>query len=115
MAFDYSGLQATATRLIARFGRPATLIKMTPGAGYDPGEPAETPHAVTIVAADYKQMERDGTLVQQNDRRYYLAAGVEPESQDVIADGGERLTIVNAGVIKPGPAVVLYVLQVRHA
>jgi hypothetical protein len=112
-AFDYSGLRATAERLIIRFGRAATLVKLTPGSGYDPGEPSEASTSVMVVADNYSQRERDGTLVEQNDRRYYMVSTTVPESQDVILDGAERLTIINVEVIRPGATAVLYVLQVR--
>lgn len=112
-AFDYSGLRATAERLIERFGRDATLIKLTPGSGYDPGDPSEATTAVTIVADNYGQRERDGTLVEQTDQQFYMISTTVPESQDVIQDGADRFTIVNAEVIKPGSTALLYVLQVR--
>ena len=112
-AFDYSGLSKTATSLIDRFGRDAVLVKLSTTDGYDPGDPSETEHPVRVVADNYRQSERDGTLIQANDRRYYLTSAVAPESQDVIEDGDERLVIVNVEDTRPGPTAIMYTLQVR--
>ena len=111
--FDYSKLRETAERLIIRFGRAATLVKLTPGSGYDPGEPIEATTSVMLVADNYSQRERDGTLVEQADQRFYMVSTTAPESQDVIQDGADRFTVINAEVIRPGATAVLYVLQVR--
>jgi hypothetical protein len=113
MAYDYGRLAQTATRLIDRFGRDATLTKLSTAGGYDPGDPSEASYPVRVVADNYSQRERDGTLIQANDRRYYLTSAVAPESQDVIEDGAERLVIVNVEDTRPGPTAVMYTLQVR--
>ena len=107
--YDYSRLASTASSLIDRFGRGATLTKLSTTGGYDPGDPSETEHAVRVVAWDYRQAERDGTLVQENDRRLIINAAVEPETQDTI----EGLVIVNVEAIRPGPVALAYILQVR--
>jgi hypothetical protein len=107
--YDYSRLAGTATSLIDRFGRDATLTKLSTAGGYDPGDPSETEHPVRVVAWDYQQRERDGTLVRENDRRLIMDATAEPESQDMI----EGMVIVNVEVIKPGPVALAYILQVR--
>ena len=115
MAYDYSGLQSTATRLIARFGRAATLVKLTTASGsaYDPGDPAEVEHAVTICEIGYKQSERDGTLVEQNDRRIMMDSAVAPTSQDRIVDGADEFVVVSVEATQPGPVAVMYTVQLR--
>ena len=107
--YDYSRLAGTAISLIDRFGRDAVLTKLSTTGGYDPGDSSETEHPVRIVAWDYQQRERDGTLVQENDRRLIMNAAVEPESQDMI----EGMVIVNVEAIRPGPVALAYILQVR--
>ena len=114
-AYDYSGLQATAANLIARFGRSATLAKLTTASGtaYDPGDPTEVEYAVTICEIGYKQSERDGTLVEQNDRRVMMDSTVAPTSQDRIIDGSDEFVVVSVEAVKPGPAAVMYTVQLR--
>lgn len=110
---DYGPLAATATRLIDQFGRSATLVSMTPGTGYDPGEPTESNAAVRIVAWDYRQSERDGTLIQMNDRRVMMDATATPVSQDRLVDGSDEFVVVNVEAIKPGPTALAYIVQLR--
>lgn len=114
MAADYSGFVATATRLIDKFGRSASLVTMTTAAsGYDPGEPTESATAVRIVEIGYKQSERDGTLIEANDRRVMMDASTTPTSQDRIVDGSDEFVVVNVEAIKPGPTPIAYMLQLR--
>lgn len=93
--------------------RVVQLVKLTPGSGYDPGEPAETRHEVTIVAYDYSQHERDGTLVQENDTRMIMDGNTRPESQDRIEDGDKVLTVVRVQPIETGPILFASIIQVR--
>lgn len=117
MAFDYSGLLATANRLISEFGKSATLIKPgTPtGPDYDPqpGTPVES--SITLVEVDWKQMYRSETLVQTGDKFWLVSAeGSEPTLEDKISLDSIEYQLVNIEPLKPGPTLMMYTCHGRR-
>jgi hypothetical protein len=118
--FDYSGLAATAQRLIARFGAPAFVRKASPPyVGDNPwsptvGAPIDTP--VKAVLTNYSDVERQGTLIEQNDRKAIFAAqglSVVPNEGDQIVIGARAFTIISLVTAEPGAVALVYIAQVR--
>jgi hypothetical protein len=103
--FNYPSFKAAASGLIEKLGRPAILRA-------DNG--AET--AVTALIIDYGAAERDGALVQHDDRRAFIVAGPgvipNPEIHTLI-DSGRRHRIVMARAVKPGSTTLYFDCQVR--
>lgn len=114
----YSDLAATAVELLAEFGAPVTLVRVTPGA-YDPetgtSTQTTTSHAGTGVKLDYQQDEIDGTLIRRGDQRVYMAPdlAVTPRTGDTLTIGGESWQVIESRPLAPAGAVVLHDVQVR--
>jgi hypothetical protein len=104
-AIDYPALAALATGLIADFGRAATL---TVDGGAD--------IAVTVALIDYGRAERDGAMINVDDRRAFISAdaGVmpDPELHELVLDG-QSFRIVSTRAVKPGATILYYDCQVR--
>jgi hypothetical protein len=118
-AFDYSRPQATASRLIARFGQTGAIVRPTLGNGpaYDPGEPTDTSHACQMVVLDYDDGERDGTLIKYGDKKVLVSVSgltIEPKLSDKVSVGGSSHEIMAIKPLNPGGTVVMYEIQIRH-
>jgi hypothetical protein len=103
--FDYPSFKAAASRFIERLGRPAVLRA-------DNG--SET--AVTVLFIDYGAAERDGALVQHDDRRALIVAGpgVNPDPEIHRLVEPDRVhRIVMARAVKPGSTILFFDCQVR--
>lgn len=117
MAFDYANAQATAERLIAKFGQSATL-KQTANSGtaYNPTR-TTTSHTCTVVVVDYKNFEIDGTIIKQGDKRVLVSTGglaVAPAVHDVLAIGGVDHAVLAVMPLDPGGTTVYWELQARR-
>lgn len=120
----YAGLQNTAAKMLAKFGRSVTLTK--PGytgdnqefnpvtgqwetvEGEDAGDP-ET-GSVNAVFVGITQKWKDKFVIEQGDSVALVAAdGLGPEQNDVL-DGW---TILAVEAVKPADTAVLYKCHVR--
>lgn len=92
MTFDYAKSRATASRLILRFGQPATLRKIE-NVG-DEWTPTQTETDTTITAVDLNEQVRDnsGTLVGRTRRTLYVStsAGIAPAKGDKVFVGLDK-------------------------
>lgn len=116
-AFDYSGLKATAERLIERFGQSATLTSYSESG--DAWNPTLTPSTATVRVAvfDYRNSEIDGELILQGDKLVYLStAGISavPANSSKLTIGGVTHSIMDVMPLAPGGTAVFYKLQVRR-
>lgn len=116
-AFDYSGLAATATRLLNRFGRPMQIKRTTPGT-YDPVTGNETGATTALLATVGAFMQitaayADTHEVQTGDRLLMVDASVAPTLTDKIEMDAAELAIVNIDEINPAGTPLAYSLQVR--
>lgn len=117
-AFNYPNTAATATRLLTRFGAPATLRRST-GTAYDPetGTMADTytdmPTTAAVFAYDQKYI--NGTLVLQGDQRAFCAPAVAPEQGDRFEWQGSAYTVVAVKPVAPAGVAVLHEAQIRGA
>lgn len=115
-AFNYTRLQDTAKRLIARFGQTGALRRTT--LDDDPFNPTSTTadHACTFAVLDYAKKDVDGTLIRQTDQMVYLSVAglsITPETTDQLIVGGAVMTVVNVKPLSPAGTVLFYELQVR--
>lgn len=138
---NYAGLRGRSASLIRKMGKPVTL--RVPGdsslwaPGYDEqGDywtrteaPFDVVRVNPIVPVDwgayavedrYERAEIDGTLVQAQDRRFWVsgidAAGAvlpRPETTHVLIVSGTELKIVTVKPVEPGPVAVVYEVQAR--
>jgi hypothetical protein len=103
-AIDYAVLRGIATVAIAQFGRDAILR----GGGTDT--------TVRVILQDYGARERDGSLIQADDRRAIVSttAGVtpDPEVHRLVIDATE-FRIVSVRTLSPASTTLYYDCQVR--
>jgi len=113
MTFDYSNLKATADRLIARFGKTATLVTFTTsGTDYDPVI-TETDTSITLVELNYSLTNRNESLVQTGDKIWLVQAAAAPSSSDKIELDGTRYSMVDIQPVSPGATTLLFEVQAR--
>ena len=113
-------LEDTAVRLIAKFGRDASILLKgsaadTPSEPWDGAVSEGVPETVKAVFLDFADNQIDGTVIQAGDQRVLVAAKGNPaiDTADSIIDGGRRWRVVNAELLKPGNTEYLWTLQVR--
>ena len=120
MSDFYNGLQSTATRLLAQFGKPLTL-RIQAGATYDPATQTNAPtysdHAVSGVIGNYKgRVTESGTLVQTDDKKILVSVGTAPEptAGAQIIDGATVYVVQTVKALNPAGTPLLYELQGRR-
>lgn len=122
MAFDYSGLNATAQTLLADFGRAAVLRQRSntlidparPSRGFNTGNVDVTINAV-FTKFDKGQME--DSAIEDGDLLCVVSAldipGIEIGTDDLIVDGSDHRQIVSVEKVRPGPDTIVWKLQIR--
>lgn len=109
--FDYSGLVATAQRLIDKFGRTATLRrKAKSGNAWDPTV-TNTDHTVKIVVLDDKFAEARGTLVTIPGKTVYVSTeglSVVPIVADQLIIDSTTYAVQRVMPLNPGGTTLLY-------
>ncbi len=134
MSFDYSGLLTTASGLIARFGRPATLRRPSQTAADSddptaPPNPAGTDIQTIAVTAVFLDLTRDAftttgagigrgsTPVEEKNVRVLVeAASALPEeigTEWQLDDGTRRWKVRISRPVKPGDTLLYYELEVK--
>ena len=126
MAFDYSRLKATADRLIANFGKSASLIKKTKsGPKYAPVV-TEVGHPVTVVDLGNKSIGfkdgrasqvREGANVVELERTLLMAVNdgtIVPRAKDCLIVDNETLVIWQVEIVKPGSTSLLYNIKIEN-
>lgn len=117
MGFDYARVRATAEKQIYHFGQGATLRRIVPGSGPNPGAPTVTDYPCQIVVTNYSQYNVDGTLVKAGDRKVLMSTkglSVEPQVNDRLIVGIHTYTLVNVDPLSPGGVNVLFTVQARR-
>lgn len=116
MTFNYARPQATADRLIQRYGQAISLKKYSSTG--DAWNPTRTATTTSLYAAvlDYNQSEIDGTLILIDDKRVYISAKdnvSDPAKGDVLVFGGRDHAIINLNTFQPAGIIVYYEAQCR--
>lgn len=115
-AFDYDRAEATAQRLITKFGQSGTIRRVTNGGTpYDPTQ-VETDFACTLVVIDYENSMIDGTRIQAGDKRVFVSTEgltIEPTTADKVLVSSTEHSIINVMPLNPGGTVVFHELQTR--
>ncbi|BAQ18315.1 hypothetical protein [Methyloceanibacter caenitepidi] len=120
--FDYAKSEATAQRLIAKFGQAGAIRRVTgsndPGTPWDPSDDTETTtdYDCTLVVLEYGKMEVDGTLILATDRKVLVSTAgmtVEPLVSDKLVIGSDVYEIVTVKPLNPGGTVLLWEVQAR--
>lgn len=117
MTFNYANLQATAERLIERFGKPATLIQYAAGDGGDPWDPGGTvtESTITLVETSYSMTNRDDSLIQQGDKIWFVStAGESPAKPDEIRLDGQTYQLIDVQPLNPGGTDLMFEIHARR-
>lgn len=110
----YARLQATAERLIAKFGMAGTIVRMTRTGGpdYDPTlEPVSHPCQLVELKIDLSKI--DGTLIQAGDRMVYVSTQgltIEVTASDKLVIAGKEHVIKICKPLSPAGLTVYYEL-----
>ena len=117
MSFNYSGLAATATRLIGEFGAPSTFHKVTTGS-YDPltGSSGDTTEDITLnaVRLEFSSSDIDGTLIQQGDFMLMVDGVQDINNIDSVTVDSVKYQIVRPMPLKPGDTRLITKAQCRR-
>lgn len=130
--FDYTALEATAKRLIERFGRSISFFKESETAA-DSDAPFDGPapfdsdtapaeqkienvKAVFVGAGDTKFQDELGGLIRHGSAGFLIYGSVssELENFDVVVDGSDLWKIDNVEPLKPGDTNVIYGVEVSR-
>lgn len=124
MSFSYTGLNATAVNLIAKYGLAATIIR--PGTAdtsvYPPTTGTPTSHACTVVIDSYSAMDMAANAgIQAGDVKLLVAVeglDITPTPADSIkvpSSSAKPYSIISVTPIQPGGVPIMYTIQARRA
>ena len=112
----YARLEATAQRLIGKWGKPATIVREERSG--PPHAPVVVPvsHPVKLVETGYSITNRNDTLIQTGDKVGLIntEADVTPELSDAMEIGGLEYHIVDLQPLNPGGRVLLFEFVARR-
>jgi hypothetical protein len=112
----YTALQATASRLLASFGQPATIRRPSLQL-YDPvtGAVDETPPSTIPTTAVATRVNRDlFTSIEVGDRQLVLDGAVPVRQGDVVLLDGLAWSVVEIMESNPAGTVLAYFARVRR-
>lgn len=94
----YARLQATANRLITKYGQTGKVTRYTAPSGSEGGEPVAEEHTAKLVPLTYDKRLIDGTRIHTADRAIYISSVgllIEPRPDDIVTDAkGVQYTII---------------------
>ena len=119
MSDFYAGLQSTASRLLARFGKPMTL-RIQSGSAYDPvtqtNVPAYIGYEVSGLVLNYSGRTNEaGAYVQTDDKKLLVSVGSAPEPTTgaQVVDGSDVYIVEAVNSLSPAGIKLLFELQGR--
>jgi len=115
--FDYSGMVATASRLIAKFGAAITVNRTT-GETIDPVTNVATGGTPVTLSANgiirrYPAKMIDGTRIEQGDKEVVLDPSVTMLIDDTLTIDGDDWNIMDINTVAPDNTPLVYFIQVR--
>ena len=115
----YTRLQATAERLIAKYGQTGTVTRYaTPDPIYG-GEPVPDPHPAKLFPDKYEAREIDGTVILTGDVKLYISSvglAITPKPGDTATCNGKAYRIINSDPnLYDGVVPVVHICQARIA
>lgn len=111
----YTRLEATAQRLIAKYGKPAVVVRETrTGPAHDPSV-VQTPYACMVADIGYSITDRDASLVQVGDKVGLMSTSAEiaPSKEDKLQIDGGTYAFVDLKPLNPGGLTLLYEYHAR--
>ncbi|APG91148.1 hypothetical protein [Sinorhizobium americanum] len=115
----FARLQATAQRLIAKYGQTGTVTRISEPDPVNGGDPVPTPHTATLVPMQYEAKEIDGTEILAGDMQIYISSvglAIVPTVGDLVSASGKTFRIINADPNNyDGLTNVVFIVQGRIA
>lgn len=112
----YTRLLATATRLIAKYGKDAAVVRST--ASGPPHDPVitESAHACKLADIGYSLTNRNETLILVGDKVGILSADIDitPALADKLRIDGEDYPLVDLQPLNPGGVTLIYEYVARR-
>lgn len=110
----YARLEATANRLISKYGKQAKLWRtLSTGPAHNPTT-EEQYYLITVVETGYSLANRNETLVQAGDKLGIIStSGKAPQRSDQIEIDGEKYSFVDLEPLNPGGVTLLYEYHAR--
>ncbi|WP_085026922.1 hypothetical protein [Ensifer aridi] len=116
---NYARLQATAQRLIAKYGQAWAVRRETPPDPIYGGVPVVTTYPATLVPVAYEARYIDGTVIKTGDMQIYISPvglPIEPTVGDVVTANGTDYAIINGNPNKyDGVTPVVFIVHGRIA
>ena len=113
----YARMQATAQRLISKYGQIGTVTRIAPPDPVFGGDPVETAYPATLVPMAYDARNIDGTVIKTGDVQVYISAvglAIVPQVDDTAMVGGKGYRIVSVDPYNfDGVTNVVFVCQGR--
>lgn len=119
MSFDYARPNATAIRLIDRFGQTATIIRdgVADESDYaNISAAVPTRETCTAVLTDFSMSERATGLIESGDVKLLISThglSAAPETANRVQVGGNIYNVVNVMPLRPGGVDIMYTVQAR--
>ncbi|MEN0115433.1 MAG: hypothetical protein AAGD15_01815 [Agrobacterium cavarae] len=113
----YARLQATAERLISKFGQVGAVKRISPPDPVMGGDGTETAYAAKLVPMTYKANEIDGTVIQNGDVQLYISSvglAITPAPGDLADCNGKTYRIIKSDPnLYDGVTPVVHICQAR--
>ncbi|RKD68976.1 hypothetical protein [Rhizobium sp. WW_1] len=113
----YTRLQATAKRLIEKYGQTGAIKRISPPDPIEGGEGSTISYPAKLVPMSYDQRYVDGTTILANDRQVYVSSvglAVVPQVGDIVSAGGVDYRVINADPNNyDGVTNVVFIVQGR--
>lgn len=112
-------MAATALELLTEFGEAGALRRLTPGGGpaHNPGASSSTDYACQLYPDAYRTSERDGTRIQNGDKKVLLATdGIPsiPTPADQLVIRGEVHKIIAVDEVSAQGQAIMWTVQARR-
>ena len=118
MSRFYDRMQATATRLIDRYGYATQLERdgAPTGPPHNPQPGPATLHDCRVAELDYSLTDRDATLVLKGDKLGLIstAVDIQPGKDDRLLLGGRFYHFIDLQPLSPGGQVLLFEFHARR-
>jgi hypothetical protein len=116
----FTRLQATAQRLITKYGQPGKMRRVTPPDPISGGDGTPTDYDCRLFPATYDRRYVDGTNILASDKQLYIGSiglAVLPQVGDLAigADGTEYLIVDDDPNNYDGVTNVVFICQGRTA
>ena len=114
----YTGLAATASKLLKKYGQTATWSHdngdstFTPATGITSGG-TTTAYTASGALLDFDTNRIDGDSVRSTDKRFIIQVGSKPEVSDTLTIDSVAYQTISIRETNPAGTPVIYELQLR--